>query len=82
MSTIQEIEVAIRALSKSDREQLAEDLRVILPELNADREWVSIIRDPRPRPALTALGNSLEAQWKADPECFPEMRDTDFSRQK
>ena len=54
MSTIQEIELAIRSLSKSDREQLAEDLRVILPELNADGEWATIIQDPRPRPALTA----------------------------
>jgi hypothetical protein len=82
MSTIQEIELAIRSLSPSDREQLAEHLRVSLPELNADSEWARIMRDPRPRPALTALGDSIEAQLKADPEGFPVMSDADFSSQK
>ena len=76
MSTIQEIELAIRALSPSDREQLAQDLHVILPEMNVDGEWARIIGDPRPRPALTALGNSIEAQWQADPESFQDSRAT------
>ena len=79
MSTVQEIEAAIRALPRQEREKLAEDLPSILPELNADTEWTRIIHDARPRPSLSALGDALAAQVKANPECFPEIRDTDFA---
>ena len=82
MRTVQEIELAIQSLSPSEREQLAEDLRALLPELNGDGGWASITQDPRPRPALSALGDAIEAQLKADPECFPLLRDADFSRPK
>jgi hypothetical protein len=80
MSTVRDIEQAIQLLSKADREKLADHLRVILPELNADSEWARIIHDARPRPALSALGDSVEAQLRADPDCFPVMQDTDFDR--
>jgi hypothetical protein len=78
MSTAQEIEAAIGALPKKEREELVEDLPSILPELNADAEWSRIIHDPRPRPALSALGDAVEAQLRANPECFPEIQDSDF----
>jgi hypothetical protein len=47
---------------------LANDLSEILPELNGDGEWRRIIDDPRPRPALTALLDDIDAQLKANPE--------------
>ena len=45
MSTIAEIEAAIRALPPADRERLADDLPSILPELNGDAKWQRIISD-------------------------------------
>ena len=70
MSTVAEIEAAIKALSPAERERLAEDLPSILPELNGDLKWQRIANDPRPRPALTALGDEIEAQFKANPDQF------------
>jgi hypothetical protein len=66
MSTVQEIEAAIRALPPQEREKLVADLPAILPELNGDAAWDQLIQDPRARPALTALGNEIEARLKAD----------------
>ena len=78
MSTVQEIEAAILALSLQDRERLNRDLSAILPELDGHADWQRIIQDPRPRPALTALGDEIAAQLRNKPECFPEIKDTDF----
>lgn len=74
MSTVAEIEAAIKALPPAERERLAEDLPSILPELNGDLKWQRIANDPRPRPALTTLGDEIEAQFKANPAQFPEIR--------
>ena len=79
MSTVQEIEAAIRALSPGEREKLVENLPGILPELNGDAVWERISTDPRPRPALTALGDEIEARLKKDPKQFSEMREGDFN---
>jgi len=35
-----------------------------LPEPDGDLEWQKIVNDPRPRPALTALGDEIAAQFK------------------
>jgi hypothetical protein len=78
MSTVQEIQDAIRALPQKEREKLVQDLPHLLPELNAEAEWARIIQDPRPHPALTALGDAIEAQLKANPEALPEIRNSDF----
>ena len=80
MSTIQEIAAAIRSLSPEERRQLAKDLPKLLPELDGDAAWERIICDPRPRPALTALVNRLEAEFQRNPEAFPEIQDSDFER--
>jgi len=61
MSTVQEIEAAIRALPAAEREKLLADLPGILSELNGDAIWERILSDPRPRPALTALGDRIAA---------------------
>ena len=80
MSTAKEIEAAILALPPKEREKLVEDLPAILPELDGDAEWSRIINDPRPRRALSALGDEIEAQLKANPERFSEIKDSDFDQ--
>ena len=71
MSTVAEIEAAIKALPPRDRERLAEDLPSILPELNGDLKWQRIASDSRPRPALTALGDEIAVQYNNNPGDFP-----------
>jgi hypothetical protein len=80
MSTVQEIEAAIRALPQKERRKLVKDLPSILSELDGDAQWQRIIADPRPRPALSKLGDKVEAQLKAKPEHFPEIQDEDFDK--
>ena len=75
MSTVAEIEAAIKALPPTERERLADNLPSILPELDGDAKWQRIINDARPRPALTALGDEIAAQLKANPAVFSEMHD-------
>ena len=82
MSTVAEIEAAIRALSPTERERLADDLPSILPELNGDAKWQRIITDTRPRPALSALGDEIAAQLKNNPAAISELRDADFNQPK
>lgn len=81
MSTVAEIEKAIRALSPAEREHLVEDLPSILPELNGDVKWQRIADDSRPRPALSALGDEIAAQFKKNPAAFSELRDADFDKE-
>lgn len=78
MTTVAEIEEAIRALPPTERERLAEDLPAILPELRGDLVWQRIINDERVRPALSDLGDRIDVQFKANPEQFPEIKDSDF----
>ena len=78
MSTVAEIEAAIQALPPAERERLADDLPSLLPELNGDAKWERIINDAHPRPALTALGDEIAAQLKANPAAFREIQDGDF----
>jgi hypothetical protein len=80
MSTVAEIEAAIKALPPSERERLAEDLPLILPELRGDLVWQRLINDERARPALSVLGDQIEAQFKAEPGQFPEIQETDFEK--
>ena len=80
MSTVQEIEAAIQALPAMERKKLVADLPGILPELNGDATWERILSDRRPRPALTALGDEIAAQFKANPSRFPEIQDRDFDQ--
>jgi len=82
MSTVAEIEAAIRALPPKERERLADDLPAILPELNGDAKWQRIIGDDSPRPALTALGDQIASQFKGNPASFSELRDADFDKAK
>lgn len=74
MSTLVEIEAAIKALPPSERERLAEDLPFILPELRGDLVWQRIINDERPRPALSALGDQIETRFKTEAAQYPRAK--------
>jgi len=78
MSSLQEIESAIRKLPEKDRAKLIADLPALLPELDGDKQWELIALDPRPRPKLDALIDKVDAQYRRDPESLPLMRDADF----
>ncbi len=80
MSTVQEIESAIRSLSPEEKDQLAKVLPELLPDLDGDAAWERIIRDSRPRPALSALVDKLEAEFQRNPNAFPEIKDSDFDQ--
>jgi len=78
MSSLQEIEQAIRNLSPANREQLLRDLPALLPELDRDAAWERIINDPRPRPALTTLLDQVDAKLRENPKAFSEIKESDF----
>jgi hypothetical protein len=80
MSTVLEIQAAIQTLSPEERKELAAALPALLPELNGDAAWESIIRDPRPRPALSALLDQARAEFERDPASCPETAEAEFER--
>ncbi|HEY3762890.1 MAG TPA: hypothetical protein VGN23_14185 [Verrucomicrobiae bacterium] len=80
MSTVAEIEAAIKTLPPAERERLVEHLPAILPELNGDSQWQRIVNDSSQRPSLSTLGDEIEAQFKANPDHFPEIKDSDFNK--
>lgn len=80
MSTVEEIEEAIGKLPAADRARLAESLPKLLPELDGDARWEAIIRDPTPRPALTALGDEVDAAYRENPKQFTELTEEEFDK--
>ncbi|MBM3852103.1 MAG: hypothetical protein FJ399_03000, partial [Verrucomicrobia bacterium] len=67
MSTVEQIEEAIRALPARERARLANDLPRLLPELDGDAAWDRINRDERPRPALSQLLDEVDSAVAEDP---------------
>lgn len=80
MSTIEEIEAAIRALPAADRERLMRDLPDLFPELDGDAAWDRLIHDTQVRPALSRMLDDVEATVREDPGQFPETTDDEFKR--
>ena len=78
MSSLQEIELAVCALSPADRQKLVKDLPGLLPELNGDAAWNRIINDPAPNQALSAFVDGVDAEYKNNPDAFPEIKESDF----
>ena len=72
-------EEAIRFLSASERNKLLHDISDLFPELSGDAEWERIIADERPRRALTELLDETEAEFRRNPDGFPELTERDFS---
>ena len=80
MSTVQEIEAAIQSLSRVEREKLIADLPALLPELDGDAAWERVIREARPRPALSALLDQAEVEYRRDPTALAETSDVELNR--
>ena len=80
MSTVEQIENAIRALPAGERARLMQDLPKLFPELDGDAAWDRIIQDTRPRPALSRLLDEVEVAVAEDPAKFPETSDDEFKR--
>ncbi len=78
MASLQEIELAIRSLSPEDRAKLVRDMPTLLPEWEGDLAWQKILHDPTPSSALSSLADAVDAQFRRDPEAFPEIKETDF----
>ena len=66
MSTVEQIEAAIRALPAQERERLAKDLPQLFPELDGDAAWERILKDNRPRPALSRMLDEVDAMVAED----------------
>jgi hypothetical protein len=80
VSTVEEIQQAIGKLPAAERARLAESLPKLVPELDGDAIWEAIIRDPTPRPALTALGDEIDAAYSENPEQFKELTEEEFDK--
>ena len=80
MTTVEEIEHAIRALSSGDRTRLARALPAIIPELDGDILWESIARDSAPRPSLSVALDEMDAQFAHDPGRFRPIQAGDFEQ--
>ena len=80
MSSLQEIETAIRGLSSGDRAKLVQDLPTLVPEWEGDLAWQRILRDPRPSPALSSLVDAVDAEFGRNPNAFPEIKGADFEQ--
>ncbi|HYJ04534.1 MAG TPA: hypothetical protein VEX43_05330 [Chthoniobacterales bacterium] len=80
MRTVEEIAEAIKKLPDAERVRLAESLPTLVPELDGDARWEAIIRDPTPRPKLTALGDEIEAAYRENPEQFTELTEEEFDK--
>ena len=78
MSTAQQIEQAIRALEKSERDKLLQHLPQLFPELGGDLEWARIIGDEKSRPAFTELVDNYDARLSAEPDAYPKVAESDF----
>lgn len=77
---MEEITEAIRSLSDEERARLANALPSLVPELDGDARWEAIIRDPTPQPALTALGDAVDAAYRENPDQFTPLTEEEFDK--
>jgi hypothetical protein len=80
VSSLQEIELAISGLSSEDQAKLIQDLPALLPGREGDLAWQRILRDPTPSPALSSLADAVDAEYRRNPDAFPEIKESDFER--
>jgi hypothetical protein len=80
VSSLQEIELAISGLSSEDQAKLVRDLPVLLAGREGELAWQKILRDPTPSPALSSLADAVDAEYRRNPEAFPEIKESDFDR--
>jgi len=75
VSSLQEIELAIGGLSSKDQAKLVRDLPVLLAGRARDLQWQRILRDPTPNAALSSLADAVDAEYRRNPEVFPEIKE-------
>ena len=80
MSTVEQIEAAIRSLPAGERDRLVKDLPKLFPEVDGDAAWERIIHDDRPRPAFSRLLDKVEAAVAETPAKYPKTTDDEFKR--
>jgi hypothetical protein len=80
VNALQEVRLAIAALSAEDRCELVKELPVLFPEWEGDLSWQAIIHDPTPSPALSALVDEVDRQFQVAPESFPELTEAEFDK--
>ena len=80
MSSLQEVELAISALSAEDRAKLVQNLPALIPEWQGELAWQRILHDPAPSPALSRFVDEVDAEFRRLPEAFPEITEADFDR--
>ena len=68
--------MAISGLSSEDQAKLVRDLPALLTGQEGELAWQRILRDPTPSPALSSLGDAMDAEYHRNPEAFPEINDT------
>ncbi len=67
MSTVEQIEAAIRALPAGERDRLVKDLPALTPELDGDAAWERIIHVDRRNPAFSRMLDEAKAAVAEDP---------------
>lgn len=80
VSSLKEIEEAISGLSAEDQAKLVWDLPTLLTSQQGELAWQRILRDTTPSPALSRLADAVDAEYRRNPEAFPEIKDADFQR--
>ena len=81
MSKVEQISAAILALSPNERTELLHLLPTMLPELDGDREWERIIRDSKPRAALTSYIDEIKSDLRDGTLQLRETSDREFERE-
>lgn len=80
MSTVEQIEAAIRALSARERDRLAKDIPKLFPELDGDAAWDQIMHDARPRAAFSRLLDEAGVALTKNPSQYPATTEEEFER--
>ena len=82
VKSLLEIEEAITRLPLETRRQLVRDLPALCPDAFPADGWEAILQDPAPRPALTALLDSLDARYPEHRESFLKLNERTLRSKK
>jgi hypothetical protein len=82
VQSLQEIEEAIAKLPAKARRQLVQDIPGLCPDVFPEGGWDAILRDALPRPALTALLDKLDSEYRQKPENFLTLNEKSLRSKK
>jgi hypothetical protein len=75
MQTLWEIEAAIARLPVESRRQLVRDLPALCPDAFPPDGWEAILNDPAPRPSLSVLLDTLDAEFPKNRGNYLELNE-------